>query len=239
MKGSDWMLRFQCPCCYYPTLHEEDGDEICYLCGWQDDGQDDPYADEVWGGPNKDYSLTEARENFKKNYTQYRDKIHILGQSDKVIMTKKALIIEFKKLKTMSDNSTKQLWKQIASLEQVLEDIMHEASEHYRKNVNRNKKTIKLIYSDAPDKIIKGLLDLVLKADDKEFLQDFMVKYSQHKDENIRGTVIRCFGHIAKKYNTITNKLVLPLINDALNDESNFVKECAHLALDDIKLYCK
>lgn len=234
------MRRFQCPCCYYPTLHKEDDDEICYLCGWQDDGQDDPYADEVWGGPNKDYSLTEARENFKKNYTQYRDKIHILGQSDKVIMTKKALINEYEKLKTMkSENSIQQLWKKVICLEKDLENIKNEAYEHYIKNENRNKKTIKLIYSDDPDKIIKGLFDLVLKADDKEFSQDFMVKYSQHKNENIRGTVIRCFGHIAKKYNTITNKLVLPLINDALNDKSNFVKECAHSALNDIKLYCK
>lgn len=234
------MRRFQCPCCYYPTLHEEDDDEICYLCGWQDDGQDDPYADEVWGGPNKDYSLTEARENFKKNYTQYRDKIHILGQSDKVIMTKKTLINEYEKLKTMNDeNSMKQLWKKVMSLEKELENIKNEAFEHYSKNVNRNKKTIKLIYSDDPDKIIKGLLDLVVKANDKEFLQNFMIQYSQHKNEIIRGTVIRCFGHIAKKYNTITNKLVLPLINDALNDKSNFVKECAHSALEDIKLYCK
>ncbi|WP_373314412.1 CPCC family cysteine-rich protein [Xylanibacillus composti] len=43
--------------------------EICRLCGWEDDGQDDPNADEVWDGPNGDYSLS-AR---KKHYVMYRD----------------------------------------------------------------------------------------------------------------------------------------------------------------------
>jgi hypothetical protein len=35
--------------------------DICPECGWEDDGQDDPYGEEVWGGPNGRLSLTEAR----------------------------------------------------------------------------------------------------------------------------------------------------------------------------------
>ena len=46
--------------------------EICGLCDWEDDGQDDDDADQVIGGPNSDYSLTEARENFEKHLTMYR-----------------------------------------------------------------------------------------------------------------------------------------------------------------------
>src|SRR5271166_5860970 len=53
-----------CPVCGYPTLGERGGFEICILCWWEDDGQDDPNADEVWGGPNGKRSLTEARRNF-------------------------------------------------------------------------------------------------------------------------------------------------------------------------------
>lgn len=63
---------FFCPCCHYPTLSERQTYEICSLCNWEDEGQDDHDADEVLGGPNKDYSLTEARENFKKYLTMYR-----------------------------------------------------------------------------------------------------------------------------------------------------------------------
>lgn len=63
---------FLCPCCHFPTLTERQSFEICMLCNWEDDGQDDHNADKILGGPNKDYSLSEARQNFIKYFTQYR-----------------------------------------------------------------------------------------------------------------------------------------------------------------------
>lgn len=57
---------YQCPCCRCFTLGEPAGYSICPVCFWEDDGQNDPYADEVWGGPNSDLSLTAARENFAR-----------------------------------------------------------------------------------------------------------------------------------------------------------------------------
>ncbi|MFN3717158.1 MAG: CPCC family cysteine-rich protein [Thiobacillus sp.] len=53
-----------CPACGYPTLASRAGYDYCSLCHWEDDGQDDPHADEAWGGPN-DHSLTQARANFE------------------------------------------------------------------------------------------------------------------------------------------------------------------------------
>lgn len=61
-----------CPCCGYPTLERRAGFDICPLCSWEDDGQDDDAADAVWGGPNSDYSLTEARRNFIDYRAKYR-----------------------------------------------------------------------------------------------------------------------------------------------------------------------
>lgn len=52
---------FTCPGCGYPTLPERGGYDICMVCGWEDDLQDDDQADEVWGGPNYTLSLTENR----------------------------------------------------------------------------------------------------------------------------------------------------------------------------------
>src|ERR1044071_1549393 len=56
--------RYTCPCCGYPTLTERNRWDICPNCWWEDDGQDDPHADEVWGGPNSNLSLTQARQNY-------------------------------------------------------------------------------------------------------------------------------------------------------------------------------
>ncbi|WP_090769340.1 CPCC family cysteine-rich protein [Nonomuraea maritima] len=55
---------YACPCCGYVTLSERGGFEICPVCFWEDDGQDDPDADVVLGGPNGYLSLTQARRNF-------------------------------------------------------------------------------------------------------------------------------------------------------------------------------
>jgi hypothetical protein len=55
---------YRCPCCRKRTLAERGGFEICAVCFWEDDGQDDHDADVVRGGPNGALSLTEARENY-------------------------------------------------------------------------------------------------------------------------------------------------------------------------------
>ncbi len=233
------MNRQNCPCCGYPTLEERRGWEICCLCNWEDDGQDDPHADKVWGGPNQDYSLTEARENFKKHYIMYRDRRRILKQTDKEIQTKKSLINAFEKLRTANNESAQQIWQEIDSFEKVLDDIVHESTERYSNNIEKNQEIINLINSDNPDTIVRGLLSLALNADDGEFVQDLMVRYSQHKNENIRGIAILCFGHIARIHRAVNKELIIPLINDALNDESKFVRGHAHSALDDIKMFCK
>lgn len=55
-----------CPGCGYPTLTERGGYEICSVCNWEDDNQDDKEADEIRGGPNSNLSLTENRLNIGK-----------------------------------------------------------------------------------------------------------------------------------------------------------------------------
>lgn len=64
--------RFLCPCCFMPTLAERGWYNICPICFWEDDGQDSDDANIVRGGPNSDYSLTEARNNFEEHGTMYR-----------------------------------------------------------------------------------------------------------------------------------------------------------------------
>ncbi|MFB7333587.1 CPCC family cysteine-rich protein [Streptomyces adustus] len=55
---------YACPCCHLLTLESRCNWEICEECGWEDDGQDDLNADEVWGGPNGSLSLTDARNEY-------------------------------------------------------------------------------------------------------------------------------------------------------------------------------
>lgn len=65
---------YTCPCCAFPTLHVRNLYDVCTVFFWEDNGQDDPEVDEVWGGPNGDYSLTDARRNFTNYQSMFSPK---------------------------------------------------------------------------------------------------------------------------------------------------------------------
>lgn len=60
------VVTYRCPCCRSKTLYGRGGFELCPVCHWEDDGQDDEDADTVRGGPNGNISLTQARINYQK-----------------------------------------------------------------------------------------------------------------------------------------------------------------------------
>lgn len=125
---------FLCPCCSYPTLSERGEYEICLLCSWEDDGQDTPHENEIWGGPNSNYSLKEARENFELYYTMYRPsdeekfksaryKKNFSGENvllDKVALKKDIILLFHKVFKINDHQETKVLWDKIHLLEKKL-----------------------------------------------------------------------------------------------------------------------
>ncbi len=59
-------MKYRCPCCGYKTLNERGDYEICEVCFWEDDGQDDVDANTICHlGPNH-MSLARGRENYLK-----------------------------------------------------------------------------------------------------------------------------------------------------------------------------
>ena len=52
-RGDGTFMDNTCPCCGYPTLTERAGYEVCRICAWEDDGQDNHNEDE------KQVALTE------------------------------------------------------------------------------------------------------------------------------------------------------------------------------------
>jgi len=71
-------LPLRCPCCYFKTLSERGAYDICPVCFWEDDGQDDDDADRVFCGPNGGISLTQGRENYKNfGASQRKDLPHV------------------------------------------------------------------------------------------------------------------------------------------------------------------
>ncbi len=59
-------VRYRCPCCHYKTLEERGGYDICPVCFWEDDGQDDEDAENRRVFSPNHMSLKLARENYRR-----------------------------------------------------------------------------------------------------------------------------------------------------------------------------
>ncbi|WP_422006506.1 CPCC family cysteine-rich protein [Roseivirga pacifica] len=53
-----------CPCCGYRTIGARGNYDICKVCWWEDDGQDNQHPERIIGGPNYGISLAMGRYNY-------------------------------------------------------------------------------------------------------------------------------------------------------------------------------
>ena len=58
-------VRYRCPCCGARTLTAPASMDLCPVCWWEDDGQEDDDASEVRLTVNGDLSLSVAREHYR------------------------------------------------------------------------------------------------------------------------------------------------------------------------------
>jgi hypothetical protein len=102
--------------------------EICKICWWEDDGQDDDDADDIRGAPNSDYSLTEARENFQQFLIKYHpDQDRRIGgpDSEQLLAVKRDLIETFEAMRAEpSTQELNELWGRVQVLEQRIDEAV-------------------------------------------------------------------------------------------------------------------
>lgn len=115
---------FVCRACGYPTLTDGGSYDYCALCHWEDDYQDDPWADMPNGGPN-DSSLNQARRNFSKTYCvwsfaeagEFQEKTRARLFSDEAQRCQQSLCEAFDQLMALSrSQDIASQWKRIECL---------------------------------------------------------------------------------------------------------------------------
>jgi hypothetical protein len=60
-------VRYRCPCCGHKTLDAPSALELCPICWWEDDGQEDRDAAEIRLTVNGQLSLSQARANYSQS----------------------------------------------------------------------------------------------------------------------------------------------------------------------------
>lgn len=87
--------------------------------------------------------------------------------------------------------------------------------------------------------LLSAVLSAALYSEDADWAEDVCLRLSSHEHFNVRGNAILGFGHIARIHGKLTEKLVKPLIETALEDKSEYVRIHARDAADDTEFFLK
>ena len=91
------------------------------------------------------------------------------------------------------------------------------------------------ILRDNPDELLYAVLSAALYSEDSAWAEDVCVRLATHEHYNVRGNAILGFGHIARIHEKLDEAKIKPLVEAALEDESEYVRGQAENAKDDIK----
>ncbi len=95
------------------------------------------------------------------------------------------------------------------------------------------------ISRNNPDELLHAVISAALYADDAEWAEGVCLRLVHHQDFNVRGNAILGFGHIARVHRKLNASRVKPLIEAALNDESDYVRGQAYATADDVEFFLK
>jgi len=93
------------------------------------------------------------------------------------------------------------------------------------------------IRRDDPSELVDLIVDVALEADEWNWAQACCVQLTRHRSAMVRGNAVLGFGHIARRFGRLDPNLVKRLVDRALHDRSEYVREQAESAAEDIETF--
>jgi len=75
---------------------------------------------------------------------------------------------------------------------------------------------------------------VALACPDQAAAQDACLRLSRHAHNKVRGNAVMSLGHLARRFRTLDEQVVKPLIESALHDADEYVRTRAKSAADEI-----
>lgn len=95
------------------------------------------------------------------------------------------------------------------------------------------------ISRNDPNELLYAVLSAALYSDDGNWAEGICLRLSSHEHFNVRGNAILGFGHIARIHKKLNETKVKPVIEAAMNDQSDYVRGQADAAADDVEFFLK
>jgi len=93
------------------------------------------------------------------------------------------------------------------------------------------------IERDDPIELMDVAFDIGLEADEREWAQSCCLQLTRHRNAHVRGNAIAAFGHLARRFGRLDPQKVRQRIEIALHDPSDYVREQASSAADDLTTF--
>jgi hypothetical protein len=105
-----------------------------------------------------------------------------------------------------------------------LEPVSHEVAERAAR-------------SATPDELSRVILALALHEVERDWAEQFCLRFAGHSDPSVRGAVLLGFAHLSRRFRDLDRPRIEPLLTTGLLDENAWVRGQAESALDDIALF--
>ena len=90
---------------------------------------------------------------------------------------------------------------------------------------------------DDPLELIDWILEFSAESGDRELAENCCVRLARHRNAMVRGNAMLGFGNLARRFGRLDAHRVKRLVDTGLHDGSDYVREQARSAADDLKTF--
>jgi hypothetical protein len=90
--------------------------------------------------------------------------------------------------------------------------------------------------SAPPEALLRVVLAVGLHERDAGWAVAFVIRFASHSDSGVRGSVLECLGHFARRFGALTPH-ARPLLEAGLRDADSWVRGKADAAADDVEFF--
>jgi hypothetical protein len=90
---------------------------------------------------------------------------------------------------------------------------------------------------DDPVELIDWILEFSAESDDRELAENCCARLARHRNAMVRGNAMLGFGHLARRFGRLDAHRVKRLVDTGLHDGSDYVREQARSAAEDLKTF--
>lgn len=96
------------------------------------------------------------------------------------------------------------------------------------------KEVTKALQRNDSEELRLVAITLALSDLDFNFTQSVCIRLCSSENDQVRGNALVSLGHLARRYRTLDEQSIRPIIERGLLDASEYVRECARSAADEI-----